>query len=417
MFVACDKSGGTQDTLMQVKNPGYDPKAPVQPATQSNNALAIDLYKELSGRGKADDNLFFSPASISAALMLTYEGSRGETQAEFEKVLSLQDADRLAAHKAYAGMLNRYADDKKPYELSIANALWVEKTFPLRDQYVKTLQSYYEAGIESVDFKDDYDAQRKRINAWVEGRTHDRIKDLLPEGTLNQMTRLVLVNAIYFKGKWAAEFKEHATDDEPFHLLPAPNADENKVVTVPMMWQGGEQFSYADFDGYDALQLRYKGRDLSMLVLLPDERYGLPELEKKLSVELIDAAAKKLAPQRVNVWLPRWKMTLDYDLVPALKGLGLKDAFAAKTADFTGVTDSAEGESLYISAIRHKAFIAVDEAGTEAAAATAVTFKTESAPFNQDKPIEFRCDHPFVYLIRDNNTGAILFMGRVTDPS
>lgn len=416
-FVGCGGSEADLPPVSPVSNPGYDDDAPTDLAVQSNNTLAVELYQRLAKEDADGGNLFFSPASISGALMLTYEGSRGQTQGEFEKILSLPEGDRTATHKGYAGMLNRYGDGIEAYELSVSNAVWTEQTLPLRNEFVDTLKQHYEAGFESVDFKSDFENQRKRINGWVEKRTKERIKDLLPANALNEMTRLVLVNAIYFKGKWALDFEEHATKDEPFYLLSNEAEAKGKSVKTPLMRQGGERFNHGDFDGYDALQMKYKGRDLSMLVLLPDERGGLPALEAKLSTEMIALTVEKMESKRVNLRLPKWEMTLEYDLIPTMKAMGLNSAFAADTADFTGMSDSAEAELLYISAIRHKAFIAVDEAGTEAAAATAVLLKEESAAFNPDRPIDFRADHPFIYFIQDDRTGAILFMGRVTDPS
>lgn len=398
-----------------MKTPAFDPDVPTDLAVRSNNALAVDLYKQFAEQGGDADNLFFSPISVSAALMLTYEGARGQTQGEFEKVLSLEDADgRLASHKSYAGVLGRLNGQDKPYELSPANAVWVERTLPLRDAFVDTLKKHYQAGFESVDFKNDFEKQRQRINGWVEDRTRERIKDLIPKDTLDAMTRLVLVNAIYFKAPWAMPFDEGMTEKQVFHLHPAANADESKTVSVQMMRQSRERFQYAVMDGYDALKMYYKEGDLSMVVLLPDESAGLPALEKKLTGELIDNTLKQMKRGMVNLYLPRWETTQDYDLKPALKALGMSDAFTEE-ANFTGISDSAEAEKLYISDVLHKAFIAVDEEGTEAAAATAVIIAELSASI--DDPFEFRCDHPFIYLIRDERTGAILFLGRVTDPS
>lgn len=420
-LIGCGDSGGAGDDIpgppiTPVSNPEFDPNAPVDAAVQSNNALAVAMYKQLAEPDQQADNLFFSPTSIAAALMLTYEGSRNQTQAEFEKVLSLKGDDRLAAHKAYAGMLGRLTGEGKPYELSVANALWGEQTMPFRDAFLETVRAHYAASFESVDFKRDFENQRKRINGWVEKRTHDRIKDLLPDGSLDDLTRLVLVNAIYFKAPWAIDFDEGATQPQPFYVMSQKPGDDRATVQVPMMRQFMEHYRYADMDGFNALTMVYKGGDLSMLVLLPDDKAGLPALETKLSAELIAKTVSAMKGEVVNLWLPKWETTQDYDLVPALKALGMKGAFAARTADFTGLSDSAEAEDLYISGVFHKAFIAVDEEGTEAAAATAVVVLAESAAIAEE-PIDFRCDHPFIYLIRDNRTGAVLFMGRVTDPS
>ena len=406
-------------THAEADEPGQDWGSQV--VTQGNNALAINLYRELVAGGEANDNVFFSPLSISAALSLTYEGSRGETLAEFEHILGIPtdavgDWGRPQYHAAMGGVLNGLDGEDKPFELSVANALWGEQSMPFRPAFVETLDANYDAGLELVDFKSEPDAQRERINAWVADRTHDRIQDLMPEGSVDPLTRLVLVNAIYFKAQWDNTFYDGATQDDSFYRLPDAAGEATEPATVPMMRHGQERFSFGDFEGYDALELPYKGRELSMVVLLPDERDGLTSLEENLSPELIEQTFAGMAHQSCNVWLPKWEMTLDYDLIPALKELGMQRAFDARLADFSGITDSAEGEGLAITGVFHKAFIAVDEDGTEAAAATALAVGLASAAPPQ-RVVDFRADHPFIYLIRDNRTGAILFMGRVTDPS
>lgn len=404
--------------VLEPDPPDFDPDTPVDLAVQGNNALAVDLYRTLVSQGEAGDNLFFSPVSVSAALMLTYEGSRGETQAEFEQVLGLSEAERADAHDAYAGVLGRLSGQDRPYELSVANGLWGEQTMPFREGLLDTLGEHYEAGFASVDFVNDSETHRVQINDWVSSRTQDRINNLLPPRSVNPDTRLVLVNALYFKAEWMLMFEERATRDEDFYLISGDRDVESQSVGVPMMRQSMERFRYGSFEGYEALEMWYEGRDLSMLVLLPDESDGLADLEAELSADLIDQTIAGLSYETINrLRLPKWEMTLEYDLVPALRELGMDRAFVRGQADFTGLSDSAEAEDLFISGVFHKAFIAVDEAGTEAAAATAVVIEAESAVLPPEDPIEFIADHPFVYLIRDNRTGAILFMGRVTDPS
>ena len=414
-LTGCGGSEANLPPVTPVNNPVFDKDAPTDIAVASNNGLGVDLYHQLSRQDEDNGNLFFSPMSVSAALMLTYEGARGETKAEFEDVLSLDGEDPVASHKAYAGVLGRLTAGGKPYELAVANMLWGERTMPFRDAYLDTVRSHYAASFESVDFKTDYETQRKRINGWVSARTKNRVNDLLPEDSLDHLTRLVLVNARYFKATRATEFEEHATANQPFPLQPSGPGGQGGTVKVPMMRQSMEFHAHADMDGYDALRLNYKSNDLSMLILLPDKRDGLKELEKQLDTELIDDAVKSLKPMLVTVTLPKWETTQSCQLKPALKALGMHGAFLGATADFTGLSDSAEAEELYIDDVYHKAFIAVDEAGTEAAASTAVVIKAESAPIGEH--VEFKADHPFIYLIRDERTGAILFMGRVTDPS
>lgn len=390
-----------------------------QVIADGSNGLAVNIYRELAGQAEGG-NVFFSPMSISAALSLTYEGAVGDTMLEFEHVLgipsdTLGDWGRPQYHQAMSRVLGLLDGEDKPYELSVANALYGEQTMPFNPRFVAELSDNYDAGLELVDFKGRPDAQRERINAWVAERTHDRIQDLLPDGSVDPLTRLVLVNALFFKAQWANTFSERATQDGAF-FLPGAGAAETSVQ-VPLMRHREERFNFGDFEGYDALELPYKGRDLSMVVLLPDARDGLAELETQLSPELIAETLEGMSAQTANVWLPKWEMTLDYDLIPVLQALGMERAFDAQRADFRGICDSAEGEELYITGVFHKAFIAVDEHGTEAAAATAVVGGVRSAAPRPGQVVEFRADHPFVYFIRDNRSGVILFMGRVTDPS
>ncbi|MEM9599189.1 MAG: serpin family protein [Acidobacteriota bacterium] len=394
-----------------------------QVVAEGSNALAINMYHELVAGGEPRDNVFFSPLSVSAALSLTYEGARGETMAEFEQLLGARQTGRIPAnwgrpeyHAAMGGLLGSLDGDDKPYELAVANALWGERSMPFRPQFVNNLNANYDAGLELVDFKGDPERQRTRINDWVADRTHDRIQGLMPEGSVDGLTRLVLVNAIYFKAEWDKTFYEGATRDAEFYLLPDEVVGEGASVEVPLMHQHEEWFKVGTFDGYAALQMDYAEGDLSMVVLLPDAVDGLSALEEQLTPELIAETVDGLAYQTCNVWLPKWEMTLAYDLIPGLRALGMERAFDAARADFTGISDSADGESLYITGAFHKAFIAVDENGTEAAAATGIAAGALAAA-PPDAVVDFRADHPFVYLIRDNRTGAILFMGRVTDPS
>lgn len=400
-----------------------DPNAAV---VHSNNAMAIDLYRQFVEAGESNDNVFFSPLSITSALMLTYEGARGETEDEFEKVLGIPSTDparldglaKIEYHRALGKILKGYNEgDERPFELAVANGLWGEKTMPFRNEFVETLGEHYKAPLKQVDFSNDAENQRQAINAWVSKQTQDRINDLLPDGSVDAMTKLVLVNAIYFKAPWVHEFSERKTTDQPFTLLPAEGQDAGETVEVPLMHQTGERFRYGDYDGYDALAMYYQGGDFSMIVLLPDQTDGLADLEAKLDADQLAADLDAMQLEMVNLWLPKWEMTLSYDLAPPLKAMGLNKAFEPGAADFTGISDSADGEGLYISAAVHKAFIAVDEKGTEAAAATAIAIGLTSAPPPPDRVIDFRVDRPFVYLIRDNQSGAILFMGRVTDPS
>ncbi|MEO0475040.1 MAG: serpin family protein [Planctomycetota bacterium] len=400
--------------ILETSTPAFDKDARVGPAANSNNKLACDLYKKLIDELDADENLFFSPASISTALMLVYEGSRGETREQFDRLFGFQSVDSEDAHRAYARMIGGLAPDPEwdGYELDVANALWGEQTLPFNTDYLDTVKQYYEAGFASADFKDDPIGQRDRINAWVKEKTRGKIQGVLGENSITPDTRLVLANAMYFRGRWANEFWDRRTKDLPFYVKP------NKPKDVPMMHQKEASYAYGKYDGYSAIKLWYDYSGIYMLVLLPDKRDGLSALEKKLSPKMLRATVDGMKAETVNLWLPKWETTSNAALADMLAELGLKNAFDARQADLSGISDSS-GEPLFLSQVSHKAFIAVDEEGTEAAAVTVIEAEGEAEEGFEEppKPIDFRADHPFVYFIRDRKTGAILFMGRVTDPS
>lgn len=395
-----------------------------------NSAFACDLYARLSAAPPAEGpkgNLFFSPLSISTALGMTYVGARGETAAQMGKALhfSLPQAQLHPAFRQFDIRLNAGSPAdaaKRPYELTVANALWGQQGYKFRREFVETAIDNYGGGLNQVDFKRDAEAARKTINQWVEDRTREKIKDLIPSGVLDAATRLVLTNAIYFKGRWASPFDEKRTAEMPF--VPAmPRGFRGRVAAfqVPLMRQTA-RFGYFESDRMRALEMLYEGGDLAMLILLPKspslERSGaahhtedLVALEKSLTVENLADWSAKLKRQEVEVFLPRFKATLAFDLGDVLKSMGMADAFDAEKADFTGMTEKRE---LFISAVLHKAFVEVNEEGTEAAAATAVLMKGNGG--GPDPVPVFRADHPFVFLIRHIKTGSIFFVGRVMDP-
>jgi serpin B len=369
-------------------------------AVKGNTAFALDLYAKLRTE---DGNLFFSPYSISTALAMTRAGARGDTAAEMDKVLHFTlSQDRL--HPAFAALMKQVngdpSDKKRGYQLSTANALWGQKGFPFKDDFLKLVNDDYDGGLNDVDFKGATEDARQTINAWVEKQTQDKIKELLLRGVLSVDTRLVLTNAIYFKGDWASQFKKDRTFDSAFHIT------ADKSATVPMMNQEGE-FRYSYSPEMQALELPYAGKGLSMVVLLPQKVDGLADLENNLSAEKLDLWLGRLAKVRdLEVSLPKFKATSQFSLKAQLSGMGMPTAFS-NGADFSRMADA----HLFISAVIHKAYIDVNEEGTEAAAATAVVVDGDSAP------PRFWADHPFLFLIRDNRSGSVLFMGRVTDPT
>lgn len=380
-------------------------KPGINPVPATVNAFTFDLYRQLNGKR---GNVFFSPLSVEAALGMTAAGAKGNTLAQMAKALSLP-ADTAAAHAGFKSLFAALNDEKTPaekrgFELAVANAIWGSATYPWRKEYLALVNDNYGGGLFHTDFSQPEPA-RAKINGWVEGQTKQRIKDLLPPRSITELTRLVLTNAIYFKGKWEHEFDKKRTKAGPFTL-----ADGTKGEAQFMHKSLGAQ--YAETDDVLAVELPYKGREVSMLVLLPRKADGMPALEKTVSGATLDAVVKKLAWQEtVNLTLPKFKLETDYDLVPGLKALGMTDAFDPDTADLSGLHTSRE--SLYISLVLHKAFCEVNEEGTEAAAATAVVVATPSAIRVPKLPKEFKADRPFLFAIRHNPTGTVLFAGKV----
>ena len=370
----------------------------VAAVVSGNNQFAFDLYAQLRTE---EGNLFFSPTSLSTALAMTYAGARGTTEAEMQKALHF-DLPQDQLHPSFAALNKALNQKNKPYDLSVANRLWGQQGYGFLPTFMQTTRDYYGAELAEVDFVTTAEAAREEINVWVEDQTNDKIKDLIPEGVLNEMTRLVLTNAIYFHGTWQHQFNKDATQQAPFHVTADKKAD------VPMMYQK-EQLKYAEVDEVLALELPYKGDDLSMIVLLPKAVDGLGALEDKLTGGNLKKWTSGLRKQKVNVHLPKFKTTSEFQLNAVLSSLGMPTAFKPGAADFSRISTQ---EKLFISAVIHKAFVDVNEEGTEAAAATGIAIEVTSVEIIPT----FRADHPFVFLIRDNRTDSILFLGRLMNP-
>lgn len=380
------------------------PDPAVNPVPAANSAFGCDLYAKLRAeRG----NVFFSPFSIETALAMTACGAKGNTLAQMQKVLHLPaDAESAnAGFKTLLAALNGGGQpaDKRGYELRVASALWGMKDFPWRKEFLKTTTANYGAGLVEVNFADE-PAARKTINTWVEGQTNQKIKDLIPEGLLDSDTRMVLTNAVYFKGKWAEEFDKKLTKDGPF------TCGDRSKKDVPLMHRTGEMW-YAETDDVQAVELGYKGGETAMTVLLPKRADGLADVEKKLTADTLAAVTKGLRHEKVVLTLPRFRAETKYKLNAPLKALGMTDAFGGG-ADFTGMHSSME--RLYIAFVLHKAFVDVNEEGTEAAAATAVGVKRE--PARIETPKVFQADRPFLFVIRHTPTNTVLFAGRFEKP-
>ena len=373
-----------------------------QSLVEGNTAFALDLYGQLKGE---PGNLFFSPYSISTALAMTYAGARGETEKQMGKVLHFSE-DQRSVHAAF-GQLQRQLGDAgkaKGIELSVANALWGQKGHPFLPAFVQLALAEYQANLNQADFKADADAVRERINQWVAQRTKDRIKDILPPSSVNEATRLVLANAIYFKGAWAKPFRKTDTSSQPFHLTSARQAE------AQLMYHR-DNVRYMENAIFQAVELPYSGGGLSMVVLLPRQIDGCGQLENGLTPALLADALKQMKQQKVDLFLPRFKLESNFLLNGALIRLGMPNAFAG--ADFSGMDGL---KDFLISAVFHKAWGEVNEEGTEAAAATVVAMVGSAAPRPQAPPPVFRADHPFIFFIRDTHSGSLLFVGRLADP-
>jgi len=385
----------------------------MQTLVKGNTAFALDLYTQLKGEEERKHppgppqgrNLFFSPYSISTALAMTYAGARGNTAKQMADVFhfTLEPEALCRALADLKAQLNA-VQEKGYVRLNVANALWAQAGYPFLQEFLDLVIQHYKAKLGYANFA-DHEAARQEINAWVEEQTNEEIKELIPQGLLDELTRLVLVNAIYFKGNWASQFDKDNTTNAEFWIAP------DTAVNVPMMAQT-EEFKYADIanDHVQILELPYVGEELSMIILLPTEKNGLAELENSLSMEKLNGWQASLWQQEVMVYIPRFKVSSGFNLNESLETMGMSDAFSETAADFSGMDGTQE---LSISAVIHKAFVEVNEEGTEAAAATAVVMAGRGIK----RTPTFRADHPFIFLIRDNPSGSILFLGRVVDPT
>jgi len=371
-----------------------------------NTAFALDLYQHLK---EQPGNLFFSPYSISTALAMTYAGARGHTASEMAEVLHFS-LPRERLHPAFGALGGRMKQIQRQNSITLltANSLWCQRDYHFTDVFLNVVRTNYQAEARQVDFIHATSTARDEINHWVADKTMNKIEDVVAPDDLTGDTRLVLCNAIYFKGTWQHRFKVNDTESAPFHL------NKNETVTVPMMFQKSKfKVSLSEYNSTEMLELPYSGSDLSMIILLPmslEERDGLAELETKLTLGNMRgwlAQLDRTTPEEVSVGLPRFTTTQSYHLKPVLKSMGMPSAFKEGAADFSGIDGTAE---LFVSDVLHKAFVGVDEAGTEAAAATAVMLTMGGA-------YPFIVDRPFIFLIRENGSGSILFIGRIVDPT
>ncbi len=384
-------------------------KSALSDLTDGNGAFAFDLYQQLKNRA---GNLFYSPYSISTALAMAYAGASGTTVEQMAGALHFElPQDKL--HPAFNWLESELAKrgegaegkDDGGFRLNMVNAIWGQKGYEFKVAFLDTLAENYGAGLRILDFIEEPEKSRITINDWVSEQTEERIQDLIAPGGVTPLTRLVLTNAIYFNVAWESKFTEEATEVLPFYLL------DGESVTVPMMRQT-ESFGYAEGDNYQAVELPYDGKELSMVILLPSEdRYT--EFENALDYEQADRIMDKLDDRRVRLTMPKFEFESEFSLKQALSALGMAEAFSGR-ADFSGMTGN---NDLFIGDVIHKAFVLVEEGGTEAAAATAVTMVMSAPGPKPEEPVIVTVDRPFIFLIRDIETGAILFIGRVVNPT
>jgi serpin B len=372
----------------------------------SNRTFAFDLYQALRDE---NGNLFFSPYSISAALAMMYAGARGETKLQIKKVLSYSlPQERL--HPAFNALDQTLANrgqggerkDGEGFRLNIVNAIWGQEGHEFLSEYLDTLALNYDAGIQLVDFVADPEGSRKSINEWVSEQTEDRIDELIPSGAIHELTRLVLTNAMYFNAGWEFPFPERSTEIGKFYLL------AGDPVEVPMMSQV-EEFGYGAGEGYQAVELPYSMRELSMVIIVPDlDRFE--DFESRMNQEIVDNIINTLEQRKIDLKMPKFEFKQNFDLAKPLAAMGMPSVFSVD-ADFSGMDGTRD---LLIWDVVHQAFVSVDEAGTEAAAATSLGFILLGGSI--EEPILMKIDRPFIFLIRDIETDTILFLGRVLDP-
>ena len=399
-------SGGVLQSEKQRLTSPVANQADLATLVEGNSAFAFDLYQALRN---TDGNLFYSPYSISLALAMTYAGARGGTEKQMADTLRFlipQSQLHPACNSLDLQLAQRgqgaKGKDGEGFRLHIVNALWGQKDFKFLSEFLDLLAENYGAGLRTLDFIGAPEQSRITINNWVSDQTEERIKDLIPQGAIDELTRLVLTNAIYFNAAWQYPFDEGATHDGDFYLL---NGDK---VTVPMMRQI-ESFGYAEGDDYQTVEIPYDGRELSMVIFLP-KRGQFDSFETSLTSQQMGNIIQNMEYRQVTLSLPKFEFESSFSLKKALTAMGMPIAFS-DGADFSGMTGKRD---LFISEALHKAFVSVDEAGTEAAAATAVIMSLTAMP---GEPVEVTVDRPFIFVIRDIETGTVLFVGRVINPS
>jgi len=402
MIMFCFVSCGAKEKTIEVDDKGASIEGS-KVIVQANNEFAFDLYAQFS-KENTDDNIFYSPYSIQVALTMTYEGAKGKTAEEMQSVLHVPE-DANVRRPNFAYIYNAINEKDKKYNLSTANALWAQRDFRFLEEYTNNIEKYYGGKVTNCDFVGAPEKARETINTWVADHTNQKIKDLIPRGIIGDATRLVLTNAIYFKGTWVVQFDKNETREEDFRT------STGDIVKVPMMRlvDRDARFKYAETDEVQVLELPYEGDDLAMFMVLPKE-HDLSDIEESIDPAALSAWQDMLREQKVDIYIPKFKFTTKYFMVKTLSAMGMPTPFSSD-ADFSGMNGA---RNLFIQNVIHQAFVEVNEEGTEAAAATAVVMELTSV--GPKTPI-FRADHPFIFIIQETETGNILFLGRVCDPS
>nr|XP_032830430.1 leukocyte elastase inhibitor-like [Petromyzon marinus] len=391
--------------------PPPPPSSAMDAVTEANTEFALDLFKALgaaaAGSGE-ERNVFFSPASVSAALAMLLMGAKEETAAQMSKSLHLDGVEDV--HGAYQSLLGAFSSTTQGSVLRMANRLYGEKGYNFLQDFLDSSAKFYQAELAAVNFKGAFEEARKEINAWVEGQTEGKIQDLLASGVVNSLTRLVLVNAVYFKGSWDAKFDPEVTRDAEFKI------NKNEKKPVKMMYKKAKyNFSHVEELNVNIVELPYEGHKLSMVILVPlaieDETTGLEKLESALTLKSLRqwTSPENMSKLEVELHLPHFRLEKSYTLNEHLQRLGMASVFTQGEADFSGINGARD---LYVSHVAHKAFVEVNEEGTEAAAATAAIVMMRCARMG---PV-VRADHPFIFFIRENSSGSVLFLGRFASP-
>jgi len=402
------EGGYIKSNLQREMSPQVDPSQ-IEALADANTDFALSFFDQIR---QDDENIIFSPISLSLALSMALAGAEDDTKAEMMDALQLILSEN-EVHPAYNALLlaieasqeeTQEGNEGTNFQLNIANSIWGQAGYDFKEDFLDKLALNYGAGVYNVDYINNPEAARIAINDWVEEETEQKIKDLIPPGAVDTLTRMVLANAIYFNGSWLHPFEESATEEAPFNLL------DGSQSTVDMMSLTGQSFNYGQGENYQAVQLPYLSQDFSMTLLVPDSG-SLAEFEEELSSESLAPILNNMVYQPVDLQMPKFDFESTVNGKEPLYALGMVEAFDPDAANYSGIT---EVEKLYISDVMHKATITVDEEGTEAAAATAVIFATKSAM--PEEPVLLVIDRPFLFLIQHQPTGTILFMGHVIQP-